>query len=408
MLRAEHTRLRDEYGKDLLRWKEFKALEVERSDARKRKRDEKRKRRGLSAIHDEKDSSGTTFNGLQIEVDEGRSAGKLVSASDESCPKTMRVSESTRNQGPTAVQPEVFEELVETDFEEEMAEVIVANEKVWQPSTQLPSRSQREAKENEAHHQRRRNLRSSQADASVSEDAPFVDNRSRHSVTPRDSQPLTSDIHRSRRSSTSAVAGSHLKHPEECAIPVAPHVQLARVPSTHDFALPVTPGGNSRSTRISSNTTPLTRQPSIPYLDTDGKKRAVLPSRMTPWLGGADLPSTSKGSTRARQSSIERDSFGDEDLPPLPSAVSSTPKTPLVRDRVGSTTSLRRSALTKSVSITHAADQHETPTSTRGDLKRSRDKALELRRLAKMGTNEKKEYYAAYKGNGRYLARDEM
>jgi hypothetical protein len=152
-----------------------------------------------------------------------------------------------------------------------------------------------------------------------------------------------------------------------------------------------------------------------------GRQRTnVTNARTTPWLGTPSKPSTPLGRTPSVGHSYRLGSLGEEvfDATPLPDAPASPSgkRTPLVRDRGAQPgSSLRRSTLKKLVG---AEGQLETPIKG-GDTGRKRksvemdnltpaEKALELRKLDKLSAKEKKEYYAQYKGKGRYTAPEEL
>lgn len=145
-----------------------------------------------------------------------------------------------------------------------------------------------------------------------------------------------------------------------------------------------------------------------------------LPSRTTPWLGATTSATPKATSHKTIVHRSDDEDFGEGDTS---AELVVALHTPLVRDRglpVSSAkdTSLRRTALTK-----HRVE-HETPSKDVDDSalveagkKRKHMevntasplvKALELKRLNQMSVAEKREYYAQYKGRGRYTAPQEM
>lgn len=148
---------------------------------------------------------------------------------------------------------------------------------------------------------------------------------------------------------------------------------------------------------------------------TNGRSVLAL-GKVSPWLGqdGADPPSLSSTRSKRGIQNEDDDIFGDG---PAAASSTATVRTPLVRDR-GATTTLRHSALRKTVSVMDAS----TSSPDWGDISESTkkrkhteieamspaQKAAELKRLSKMTGKEKREYYAEYKGKGRYLPPEEV
>lgn len=165
---------------------------------------------------------------------------------------------------------------------------------------------------------------------------------------------------------------------------------------------------------------------STPLVTNTARRLAGQSTRVTPWLGGKS--STGRPSTTPLR---RRDSFGsDEEVEAEPSPARATAvKTPLVRDRTGAG-DLRRTMLQRTVthvdspagdtSINHPSTSSESllDPSTPGSTSRKRaldleglspaERALERKKLARLSTSEKRELYASYKGNGRYLAPEDL
>ena len=120
------------------------------------------------------------------------------------------------------------------------------------------------------------------------------------------------------------------------------------------------------------------------------------------WLGGdRDRTQTSKGSSsktkkRARSNTPDEKVFALYDNMPgsYTMETPTTHRTPLVRDRGAGTSTLRQSVVQDSV-----------PKRKRGDLEglTPSQKTRELKRLSSLTGVEKREYYAEYKGKGRYV-----
>ncbi len=136
--------------------------------------------------------------------------------------------------------------------------------------------------------------------------------------------------------------------------------------------------------------------------------RTTHASRITPWLGG---PTVSCKTPRRK----EPDPIDDTDVfeHPLPTA-SAKVQTPLIRDRLGSTTSsLRKAALRKTI---RADPSRASPATSLQTPKRQLDlenisiaeKSARLKQLSKMPATEKRQLYAQYKGKGRYLPPENM
>lgn len=142
--------------------------------------------------------------------------------------------------------------------------------------------------------------------------------------------------------------------------------------------------------------------------------------RVTPWLGsGVPGPSSSKSKGAGGVKGDEdEDIFGDRQDPPYVSGMA-VARTPLVRDRgLAATSSLRRSLLHRGAAESAAENAVSTTPSTasRGakrklvdlELLSPAEKAAELKQLSKMTSKEKREFYAEYKGKGRYVPPKEV
>lgn len=204
--------------------------------------------------------------------------------------------------------------------------------------------------------------------------------------------------------------------PEPAAAPAQPAMPAeARPPSR----------GDSQPSRVRSastsklatptalkqeNNTPLRRTATgVPTPPSAPRTLSRAPSRVTPWLGGT--PTSSKSGRKL--SKVE--SFGsDED----DSAATPTVTKPLVRDRTG-TASLLKTALQRTTTIggpSAASDAEGPATPSSTSRKHSLDfenlspaeRAAQRRKLNQMTPAEKREFYAQYKGGGRYLRPEEV
>ena len=147
------------------------------------------------------------------------------------------------------------------------------------------------------------------------------------------------------------------------------------------------------------------------------RRAAPATGKVSAWLGHDGAQHPPSASTRGIRNMARREQdnvFGDESIAADSPTVM---RTPLIRDR-GATTSLRHSALRKTVSVLDASTSTPgwgDPTDSTKKRKHIEieamspvQKAAELKRLNKMTVREKREYYAEYKGKGRYLPPEEV
>lgn len=220
--------------------------------------------------------------------------------------------------------------------------------------------------------------------------------------------------------------------------PVVDSPAQAQVPSTRTVSAPAatrarpvhltatkatsTPARSEPTRRLETSTsmaflaqTPDTSTPS------ELKGIARQPSRVTPWLGTGSRSMARKTSTSERIR-IQRNSFSDfSDEEEEVVIMQSTSRTPLIRDRTGTATSLLRTALQQSA--THISDdsvhlkssaQPQTPETD--SRKRKLDleglspaeRAAERRKLSRLSTAERREVYAPFKGKGRYIPPEDV
>ncbi|BEJ02442.1 hypothetical protein CcaverHIS631_0702370 [Cutaneotrichosporon cavernicola] len=125
-------------------------------------------------------------------------------------------------------------------------------------------------------------------------------------------------------------------------------------------------------------------------------------SRVTPWLGGK--VSQPRASTSSRKPA-RRDSFGSDDEAPSPAPS----RHPLVRDRTGTSTMLRKT-LQRSAQGTGKVESPSTDSLSKLDFEglNAAERAAERKRLASLSAAERRQVYAPYKGNGRYVAPDDV
>ncbi|WVQ66943.1 uncharacterized protein L199_005134 [Kwoniella botswanensis] len=215
-------------------------------------------------------------------------------------------------------------------------------------------------------------------------------------------------------------------------------------------ASPIRPSSSQRVRRSSaSSSTSTPQQPQKPAATPQPVRRVVRPTHVTPWLG-VENDGISSSSNRSRSKSptkkkrLNQTTNEDDDFASPPDNFISTPttvRTPLVRDRLGGGSvilggdSLRKKVMRQTVHD-HETPRIATPGPSTGTRTRTRtptqssglmstekkrkiidieteglspsEKALKLKRLAKMPVSEKRELYKGYKGNGRYLKPEEM
>lgn len=156
--------------------------------------------------------------------------------------------------------------------------------------------------------------------------------------------------------------------------------------------------------------TPLRRTTTgVPTPTSAPKTSSRAPSRVTPWLGGT--PGSSKTGRRAAEPFDSDDDNGGDITP--------TAAKQLVRDRTG-TTSLLKAALQRTTTVGGPSavpdEKNEPVTPLSASRKRPLDfenlspaeRAAQRRKLAQMSTAERREFYAQYKGSGRYLRPEEV
>ncbi|WWD03690.1 hypothetical protein V865_001746 [Kwoniella europaea PYCC6329] len=214
-------------------------------------------------------------------------------------------------------------------------------------------------------------------------------------------------------------------------------------------ASPIRPPSLHRARRSSaSSTTPTPQQPQVPAATPQPVRRVVRPTHVTPWLGvendGISSSNRSRSKSPTKKKRLNQSTNEDDDFASPPDNFISTPmtvRTPLVRDRLGGGSvilggdSLRKKVMRQTVHdhetprnatpgpSTGTGTLTRTPTQSSGlmstekkrkiiDIKTEglspSEKALKLKRLAKMPVSEKRELYKGYKGNGRYIRPEEM
>jgi hypothetical protein len=173
-------------------------------------------------------------------------------------------------------------------------------------------------------------------------------------------------------------------------------------------------------TRSSVKREPATPEIATPTEGSSSRVRLPRAGRTTPWLGKDQTPSKISPITRSKRKARidydDEDIFGDEEDESL-ATPNDAVRTPLVRDRgVGADTSLRTSTLRRTAAKPDMAAESSTSRLESGrkrklvDLENASpaEKAAELKRLSKMTSKQRREYYAEYKGSGRYLAPEEV
>lgn len=157
-----------------------------------------------------------------------------------------------------------------------------------------------------------------------------------------------------------------------------------------------------------------------PILQAHPRRNVPVPNRVTPWLGqhpNQSGPSSGKTPRQARGLDMEDDDVFTDLPAPTDMATPVAAHTPLIRDRTGGgETSLRKNTLRKTVSVSGL--EHNGQTSIDASARKRKhvemdnltptQKARERKKLANMTSKQKREYYAEYKGNGRYLPPEEV
>ncbi|WWC94927.1 hypothetical protein V866_001779 [Kwoniella sp. B9012] len=218
-------------------------------------------------------------------------------------------------------------------------------------------------------------------------------------------------------------------------------------------ASPIRPPFSQRARRSSASSSTLTpQQPQVPAATPRPVRRVVRPTHVTPWLGvendGISSSNRSRSKSPTKKKRLNQTTNGEDDFASPPDNFISTPttvRTPLVRDRLGGGSvilggdSLRKKVMRQTVHD-HETPRNATPGASTGtrtgtptgtptptqssglmstEKKRKiidieteglspSEKALKLKRLAKMPVSEKRVLYKGYKGNGRYLKPEEM
>lgn len=170
-------------------------------------------------------------------------------------------------------------------------------------------------------------------------------------------------------------------------------------------------------TRPSIKTERVVQDVATPTAGPSSRVRVPVAARTTPWLGNDQTPTKTSPLTRSRRKARvdydDEDIFGDGDEGDVTPA-NAAMRTPLVRDRGGGMdTSLRTSTLRRAVAKAEVGKIDSTESSRKRkpiDLENvsPAEKAAELKRLSKMTSKQRREYYAEYKGSGRYLPPEEV
>lgn len=151
----------------------------------------------------------------------------------------------------------------------------------------------------------------------------------------------------------------------------------------------------------------------------EDRRRIAQASRVTPWLGA---PVISPDDNRHGHTALKADEmFGtpdDLDNPSYLPVTNASAKTPLVRDRLGpmmSVSSVRKQTPRRTLETDANDRERASPTSSSSRSRASRKRLLDLenlspaervirlKQLSKMPTAAKRDYYADYKGRGRYV-----
>ncbi|WWC91750.1 uncharacterized protein L201_006697 [Kwoniella dendrophila CBS 6074] len=195
---------------------------------------------------------------------------------------------------------------------------------------------------------------------------------------------------------------------------------------------------------------------STPKPDTTQQKKAVKAAHITPWLGVEQFGSSSTSTARQKKKQdISTNSDDDFASPPSSQDIATPIRAPMVRDRTGETTlavndSLRKSVMKRTFAHDHLdaatpvraernaipgpSNYQETPFQSKPTVTRTAsntsivdssgkkrkildleteglspsEKALKLKKLAKMPVSAKRELYASYKGKGRYTKPEDI
>lgn len=204
------------------------------------------------------------------------------------------------------------------------------------------------------------------------------------------------------------------EQPLEPAAPPLPREKSVEVrPEQHDEPRPGRTRSASTASKAAAPTevhdTPLRRSTTgAPAPSAGAPSTTRQPTRITPWLGGT--PSSSKSTRKlSRAGSFVSD---EDDTSPM-----TTPSAkPLVRDRTGTMSLLKTTLQRVATGGGPGSGGEDSGTSTPLSRKRSLDfeglspaeRAAQRRKLNQMTTAEKREFYAQYKGSGRYLKPEEV
>lgn len=355
MLKKSYDKLRAQYSNDLKHWKEYKESEVIRIEEKKRVKAEKRAERAARRTT----TGAEPIRGLEPVDVATSTAEELVAASDASQSVPQRESidyesleEKSVKRLTTTTKRESSRDIAPAAPFKHVAKAIEDPKDIpvpWESALPVPM----------------------DIDEALGVTAPLV-------------IPRPTSSQRSRSNSTPNPyhhAPAPTGRPDECEIADIDPALLAH--------------------------TPVAARRNIP-----------IPHRVTPWLG-QDSPRKVSSTDKQKRKAREMDDEDDDVFDDMPTSVNiSTPtttRTPLVRDRTGgANTSLRKNTLRKTVSSVdqigatplgessskkrHVEREHLTPT----------QKARERKNLANMTSKQKREYYAEYKGNGRYLPPEEV
>ncbi|WVW86214.1 hypothetical protein I302_108256 [Kwoniella bestiolae CBS 10118] len=407
LLVGEHKKLRKIHQEDIDHMKKYQASQIER----KKKKDERRaqkKIREMTNTPDEVASSGKTIGNQDGPFPVG---GVLVEES-ESFP---RVKNSTLTKERIVDDEEEYLAHAQQQFEEEVKER-------YDVEPRMTSDELVEAIDNFQ--------------------VPFLPRSQTQTIRPRSHHRTRSTTSSTSRQSPTKQQGSTPLRKDDM-VPrggspaLAPSTQRAR-----------------RSSTSTSSTVTTPQQPKLSASTPQTYKRILQPTHVTPWLGVEnDNPSNparsrsrsrSQSPTKRKRVNVITNEEDDFASPPDASTSTSTPttvRTPLVRDRLGGGSvilggeSLRKKVMRQTIveaetpmrgqkdstpgpsTRIHSSTQGSEMTST-GKKRKILDteteglspseKALKLRRLAKMPVSEKRELYKGYKGNGRYVKPEDM
>ncbi|WWC72059.1 uncharacterized protein I206_106019 [Kwoniella pini CBS 10737] len=401
-LKEEYDKIRKLYAEDIEHMKKYQASQIER----KQKKDEKRARKKAASVREGTAAQSTT----------GSSGHTLQEQEDDSCRTDIVLIEESESLPRVTIGDKVesAEQMAIGDEEEYLAYA--------QQEESHKSERQRDENINTSWREQIQAKRHSQQPTSLL--APVQ----RH-VQQQDE--LESSLERSSKALS-------IQRP------------LSRAHPSISISQSISPVHKQSRCRRSSMSTP--------GLPLTAFKRIVQPAHVTPWLGAdTSTPSTADKQNRTSRNRKQEKYDSDDDFASPPEVMDQTPtigRVPLVRDRLGQTpalggTSIRKKTIqqrfeeltseahrSRAESIpgpsgiaTHISEEPAiTPHRFRTDVNedaltttRKRkivdietegltpsEKAMKLKRIAKMPVSAKRELYAGFKGKGRYVRPDDV